>query len=505
MVFVCLILATTCYKSYNGYKIIRVNVNSEKETAILTSLESDDLLEVFSESRSGHVDVLIEGKNLGKCQQSFKAHGLTYQLITKNVGDEVQKERRRLLLKAPLGQGEFSYDSYHRLKVVYEHLESLAAKHSAKTQLLNLGETHEKRQIKAIRITTNVNAPESEDKPLIWLDGGIHAREWVSPATVMYIIDSFLGEQEKDKAEQITGILNKYQVVIAPCINPDGYEYSHEKERLWRKNRTPSGCKKNKHNWFGGCFTKLCHGVDGNRNWSADWGRVGVSADPCSEVYPGKAPFDQKNTKLVKDYLEPQKNKLKLFITIHSYSQLFLTPLGYTTDLPNNHEHHIKVGTAVVEAIEKRHGVVYKQMRAAELYPASGDSPDWAHDVLNVTDSYTYELRPDWDSWRVGFELPEEQILPTAEENVDGLLALIANIKHEDEEESEESNGESEDSNEESEDSSDESEDSNEESEDTSDESEDSNEESEDSNDESDDSNEESEDSNEESDTDGEN
>merc|ERR1712176_1176523 len=69
-----------------------------------------------------------------------------------------------------------------------------------------------------------------------------------------------------------------------------------------------------------------------------------------------------------------------------------------------------------------------------QLYPVSGDSFDWAYTVLNVTDSYCFELRPDGDSWKIGFELPEEEILPTAEENVDGLLALVANIKHEVEE-----------------------------------------------------------------------
>lgn len=29
-------------------------------------------------------------------------------------------------------------------------------------------------------------------KPGIWMDGGIHAREWVSPATVLYMIDQVI-------------------------------------------------------------------------------------------------------------------------------------------------------------------------------------------------------------------------------------------------------------------------------------------------------------------------
>ncbi|XP_063683828.1 LOW QUALITY PROTEIN: zinc carboxypeptidase-like [Bolinopsis microptera] len=430
VILVALFSTIYCYKTYDGYKILRVNINSADDHQNILSLESEDVQEIFSEGRSGHSDVLISFQNFPRCQTYFQSHELTYSLVSEDVGAEIRKERQGLLLAPQIAQGEFSYDTYHRLNIIYEHLDALAVTHSSNAETFNLpGETFEGRKIQAIRITTNVTSEASKDKPLIWLDGGIHAREWVSPATVMYIIDSLLGEHEKDKSTQMTALLDEFQFIIAPSINPDGYEHSHVKDRLWRKTRKPSGCKKNKYNWFGGCFYKRCYGVDPNRNWSTDWGRAGVSTDPCSEVYPGKEAFDQENTRIVSDFLTPHKDKLKLYVTYHSYSQLFLTPLGYTTAEPANYQHHLKVG-ACGDAIAQRHGAKYINQRSAALYPASGDSADWAHDVLGLTDSYTFELRPDENSWKVGFELPEEQILPTGEENVDGLLALIANIEY---------------------------------------------------------------------------
>jgi murein tripeptide amidase MpaA len=44
-----------------------------------------------------------------------------------------------------------------------------------------------------------------------------------------------------------------------PVVNPDGYEYTHTEDRLWRKSRS-------RHNG------DRCIGVDLNRNFDFHWG-----------------------------------------------------------------------------------------------------------------------------------------------------------------------------------------------------------------------------------------
>ena len=53
---------------------------------------------------------------------------------------------------------------------------------------------------------------------------------------------------------------------------------------------------------------------------------------------------------------------------------------------------------------------------------ASGNTLDWTYDVAGIVYSYTLELR---DTGHDGFELPEDQILPTATETWEGLKASI--------------------------------------------------------------------------------
>lgn len=101
----------------------------------------------------------------------------------------------------------------------------------------------------------------------IWIDGGIHAREWISPASVTYFVNDLVGNW-KNQSEFMQSI----DWYVLPVLNPDGYEYSHTNDRLWRKNRNPLAGDE-------------CAGVDLNRNFGYEWGGIESIDDPCDETY----------------------------------------------------------------------------------------------------------------------------------------------------------------------------------------------------------------------------
>lgn len=68
------------------------------------------------------------------------------------------------------------------------------------------------------------------------------------------------------------------------------YKYTHEKERLWRKNRNkPSGMS--------------CVGTDLNRNWDYHWGESGASKYKCAEIYRGPKASSELETQAVVQYI----------------------------------------------------------------------------------------------------------------------------------------------------------------------------------------------------------
>ncbi|KAF7638686.1 ShKT domain-containing protein, partial [Meloidogyne graminicola] len=164
------------------------------------------------------------------------------------------------------------------------------------------------------------------------IDGGIHAREWVSPAVVLFMIDQLVfGYETQPLIKQFVDQLDWF---IVPLLNPDGYEYSRSSSdpevRLWRKNRSPVQCTQISTGLFTPPNTQCCQGVDLNRNFDWFFGQVGSSSDPCSEIFSGNFAFSEPETKSVRDFISQQQGRIKTFMTFHSYSQILMYPFGHS-------------------------------------------------------------------------------------------------------------------------------------------------------------------------------
>ena len=150
----------------------------------------------------------------------------------------------------------------------------------------------------------------------MWIDGGIHAREWISPAVVSWMIRELV-ENDAEHPE----LLEKLDWYILPILNPDGYAFTQGFDRMWRKTRSTYPEQD---------FS--CYGTDANRNWGYHWNDGGSSGYGCAETYMGPSAFSEVENANVRDFVMANKDRIKFFNTIHSYSQLILLPWGFTTD-----------------------------------------------------------------------------------------------------------------------------------------------------------------------------
>ena len=227
------------------------------------------------------------------------------------------------------------------------------------TEKFSIGESWEGRQIWAIKVSDNPEIDE-EDEPEIYFDALHHARE---PITVNVLVETIRHLCENYGSDpEVAYLVDNRQTYFTPVINPDGYVYNEQTYPggggMWRKNRRPP---------TGGCW-----GTDPNRNYSYEWGGVGSSNDPCSDLYHGPEPFSEPETAANRDFVNAHE-----FVTFNSYHSvvgIILIPWGYTSQHTEDDALLRQIGAGMAE------GNGYAVGQGSELlYSCSGVTFDWAY------------------------------------------------------------------------------------------------------------------------------
>jgi len=116
----------------------------------------------------------------------------------------------------------------------------------------------------------------------------------------------------------------------------------------------------------------------------------------------------------VRDFLTANKDNIKFYNNVHSYSQLILLPWGWGYEQPDNYDDLYEIAMLGNDALFAVHGKSFEVgCIPCMLYVASGGSLDWTLGELGIPYSYGMELR---DTGNYGFILPADQIIPSGEE-----------------------------------------------------------------------------------------
>jgi len=374
--------------NYHGYKVLRVVPWTRDQVEFLANLPQEHLDFWTEPGQNRNVDIMTHPEHIDQLIEALDEEGLQFTEMVNNVQRLVEMEQEAVE-KWRMEQGtNFSIFNYNTFPQIVEHLNSIAeAVSEAETEVI--GQSWEGRDLVVLKLCSGVCG----DKPGIWIDGGIHAREWISPATTLWTIDEVLSDPS---------MLTSLDWYFLPVVNPDGYTFTHEHTRLWRKTRSY-------HNSLLGC-----RGTDANRNFGHHWNDGGSSGDKCFDTYHGPEAFSEPETAAIRDFILGKNGSIKYYNNMHSYSQFVLMSWGYTTDPPENYLQFYTAADRGVDALRAVNGTEYRVgCIPCILYVASGGASDWALGVAGVPYSYSMELR---DTGRYGFLLPPSFIEPVGRE-----------------------------------------------------------------------------------------
>jgi len=312
---------------------------------------------------------------------------------------------------------------YLKLDEIYQFLHKIheIAKPALELKVLGNTRMEEKDFQNDIHLVTIGN----KKAPVIFFDCGIHAREWISPAACLFLIQklaSLFHNKPKKTIKKKNPIL-RFQWQFIPMLNPDGYYLSHTIDRMYRKNARPY----NKTHFSDGqlavcsCSEDInkCRGVDLNRNLPAGWGEGSArfareSGYPCFEMFRGPHPISEPETKVLDKHVTSLGNQVIGAFSIHSYGQEIYHPKGWLVD---KHAEQIKgkdrslledFADYINEHINFGVGNVDKLLGSGDL--EGGTTDDYYYTNKNINVTYTIELDPHVDNFDVGFELADKKI-----------------------------------------------------------------------------------------------
>ncbi|HJR44891.1 MAG TPA: M14 family metallopeptidase [Actinomycetota bacterium] len=347
--------------------LVRVFVESAEQAGYL--LSSFD--ETHNHSH-GEVELLLWPGDLAR----LDLLGLDYEVVFEDLSArdaalEAASPNELIRLPGP------DRTDYRRLADYNAELEELAKKNPRLVQLFKMKQPSlEGRTIYGVEIASDVRDQATDGRPIFYMDGIHHAREWPAAEYTQLFIYHLVENYGKDR--EITSLLRKARVIMVPIVNPDGFNYSREAlaqnpnlhavngfEGYWRKNRrsltgvTVPEAQTNPD----------AYGVDNNRNYSYLWGdsQGGSSGIQFETTYRGAAPFSEPENQNVRDIILGRN--VVGDITNHTYQATVLRAGGGKA--PED-----KLLSAIGQKMADILG--YKSVPSVG-YPTTGTTDDWAY------------------------------------------------------------------------------------------------------------------------------
>lgn len=292
------------------------------------------------------------------------------------------------------------WKSYDQRGGIRDQLFEAARKNPDLVKLVILGWTYQHRPIIAVKLTAGGPWVPDGKRPAVLYSATQHAREWIATEVDRRLMNYYV-DKWRSGDRDVRSLLRSTELWFMPVANPDGYQYTFDHERLWRKNLRDNNNDGE---------IQVGDGVDPNRNFPNHWGYDNEGSSPItsSETYRGPKPVSEPETKAMVSLLH--RVGFAFQVNYHSFGPYLLYPEGWQIGTPTADDpiYYAMSGNLDTPAIEGSHPGLSSDV----LYVTNGETTDYAN-ATTGTLAWTPELNEGCAG--CGFVFPDDETLVQAE------------------------------------------------------------------------------------------
>ena len=163
-------------------QVLRTGKLSLAQTELLRDFHVTSNLDFWKEAGPGGADLMVPQDLLDSVTAWLESNDISHSVMVEDVEALLQQSRP----SNGSARGTFDWTDYYPHADLNMFIQGLAEANDW-ASIIDIGKSYEGRDMKVLALTK-----AGPGKPNIWLEAGIHAREWISPAVATFIVNKLV-------------------------------------------------------------------------------------------------------------------------------------------------------------------------------------------------------------------------------------------------------------------------------------------------------------------------
>ncbi|KTG37939.1 hypothetical protein cypCar_00032679 [Cyprinus carpio] len=213
---------------YFGDQVLRIIPSSDAEVQAVKQLFQNLTVDLWKPNsayliqENSQVDVHVGRNKTQWLRRRLRQAHIHNEVLISNLQTEIEKQIGHQTSRKRRSEFQYDYEVYHPLEDIQSWMFETNRTHPHLVELFSIGQSYEGRPLYVLQLGKRTRP----FKKAVWIDCGVHAREWIGPAFCQWFVKEALNSYQHDSS--MRRLMNQLNFYIMPVFNVDGYHYSWE-------------------------------------------------------------------------------------------------------------------------------------------------------------------------------------------------------------------------------------------------------------------------------------